>query len=472
VGYLNEVGKGEIRVSDAEIPVQRTVSSFSRDFVWGTAMSAYQIEGSVTTDGRGRSIWDDFCDVDGAIRDASSGMDACRHYEMWRDDIDLMKSLNLDAYRLSIAWPRVVPDGDGDVNMAGLDFYDRLVDGLLEAGIEPFVTLYHWDLPVALESKGGWLNRDTSDAFARYTRAVVGRLGDRVGHWMTLNEPYVSANLGYVTGQHAPGRHLSQAKGFDAAHHLMIAHALGTAAIREEAPSVAVGIALNFTPVTQVGSGEADRHAASVQDAIHNRWFLEPLAGLPYPEVASLAAHWDAAVVLDGDMEAIRSPLDFLGINYYTRQLVDRSGVLPAPEPTTTMDWEIRPEELTSLLGWVHSVIAARDYFITENGAAMPDDVLAGGIVQDTDRIRYLADHIDAVAHAIASGIPVGGYFVWSLLDNFEWSLGYEQKFGLVAVEPGTYRRIPKASASWYREMIAGVRAGFDQCRPANGTNG
>ena len=446
---------GDIGLQNVDFTANQTVWEFPPGFVWGAATSSYQIEGSISADGRGRSIWDDFCDVDGAIRDGSSGVDACRHYEMWRDDIALMKSLNIGAYRFSIAWPRIVPDGDGAINSAGLDFYDQLVDGLLGAGIEPFVTLYHWDLPAALEAKGGWLSRATAEAFTRYAGAVASRLGDRVTHWTTINEPYVVANLGYVTGRHAPGRTLSQAEGFDAAHHLMVGHALAMDSIRAESAAASVGIALNFTPVTRLGDDPADVHMAAVTDAIHNRWFLEPLAGLPYPAVASVDADWDADVVLRGDMDMIAAPIDFLGINYYTRQLVDSTGVLPAPEPTTTMAWEIHPDSLAELLRWVDDVIGLDSYYITENGAAMPDDLVEDGVVQDYDRIAYLADHIDVVERAVTSGIGVQGYFVWSLMDNFEWGLGYEQKFGLVAVDPETYRRGPKASAHWYRDMIA-----------------
>ncbi len=460
MGYPDDTEKGEIGVINADFRGKRTGWEFPPGFVWGAATSSYQIEGSVSQDGRGRSIWDDFCDTDGAVLDGSSGLDACRHYELWRGDIELMKSLNIAAYRFSIAWPRIVPDGDGEVNESGMDFYDQLVDGLLGAGIEPFVTLYHWDLPAALEAGGGWLNRGTAEAFARYAGAVVRRLGDRVTHWMTINEPYVIANLGYVTGEHAPGRRLTQADGFDAAHHLLVGHALAMDSIREHAPDAAVGIALNFTPVTQVGTGPVDEYTAAVADAIHNRWFLEPLAGRPYPAVASNDAQWDADVVLPGDMDMIAAPLDFLGINYYTRQLVDRTGVLPAPEPTTAMAWEIHSNSLAQLLPWIDDAIGLDSYYITENGAAMPDDLIEDGAIQDHDRIAYLADHIDVVERAVSSGIGVQGYFVWSLMDNFEWSLGYEQKFGLVAVESGTYRRVPKASANWYRDMIAGMSDG------------
>jgi len=446
-------------VKNADLATNTAQWKFPPGFVWGAATSAYQIEGAISADGRGRSIWDVFCRVEGAIADGSSGADACRHYELWRDDVATMKWLGLDGYRFSVAWPRIVPDGDGAINAAGLDFYDRLVDGLLEAGIEPYLTLYHWDLPSSLEDAGGWLNRRTADAFGRYAAAVADRLGDRVTHWMTLNEPYVSANLGYVTGQHAPGQRLSQADGFDAAHHLLVAHGLGVTAIRDAAPDASVGIALNFTPVTQVGPGADDAHVGAVIDAIHNRWFIEPLAGSPYPEIACRAAQWSGDVVLPDDMDLIRAPLDFLGINYYTRQLVDHTGVLAAPGPTTTMGWEIRPSTLTELLAWVHGCMGLDAYYITENGAAMPDVVSEGGVIQDHDRIEYLATHIDAVAGAVASGVPVRGYFVWSFVDNFEWSLGYEQKFGIFAIESDTYRRIPKLSALWYRNMISDSQA-------------
>lgn len=432
---------------------------FPPGFLWGGATSSYQVEGATATEGRGRSIWDDFCEIEGAILDGTSGRDACRHFELWRDDVALMESLRFGAYRFSIAWPRIFPDGDGAVNVAGLGFYDRLVDGLLEAGIEPFVTLYHWDLPAALEANGGWLDRRTAEAFARYAGVVAGRLGDRVTKWTTLNEPYVSANLGYVSGDHAPGRRLSQAKGFDAAHHLMLAHALGMAAVREASSGADVGIALNFTPVTQVGIGPSDSLAATIADAVHNRWFLEPLFGLPYPEVACRDASWSQKVVWQGDMEAIATPIDFLGINYYTRQLVSSTGVLPAPEPMTTMGWEVHSESFTLLLTRLRDLAGEIDWYITENGAAMPDDRVENGIVQDADRIAYLAGHIGAVERAISSGSPIRGYFLWSLLDNFEWSFGFQQKFGIVAIEPETFRRVPKLSADWYRKVIVEMTA-------------
>jgi len=428
---------------------------FPPGFVWGAATSSYQIEGAAAVGGKGRSIWDDFCDVSGAISDGSTGATGCRHFDMWRQDVELMKWLGLDAYRFSVSWPRVMPDGTGNVNVAGLDFYDRLVDGLVGAGIEPHVTLHHWDLPSPLMRHGGWLSRRTADAFAHYVAAVADRLGDRVRHWTTLNEPYVMANLGYVTGRHAPGLRLSQAEGFDAAHHLMVAHAMGVAALRRTSPAARVGIALNFTPVTRVGDGAAAVRTAQVTDEIHNRWFLEPLAGLPYPVVACDEAAWGREVVRPGDMEAIAAPLDFLGINYYTRQLVGQSGGLPAPEPTTTMGWEVNPQSFSRLLAWIHDIAGYDHYYITENGAAMPDMSTREGVVQDEDRIAYLTSHIAVVRRAIESGMPIDGYFVWSLMDNFEWALGYEQKFGLVAIEPGTLRRMPKLSAEWYRRFIA-----------------
>jgi beta-glucosidase len=426
---------------------------FPASFLWGAATSSYQVEGAVTADGRGESIWDRFCATPGNIADGSSGAVACDHYHRWRGDIALMGEIGLGAYRFSIAWPRVLPDGTGAVNRPGLDFYDRLVDGLLDAGIVPFPTLYHWDLPQALEDRGGWTVRDTAEAFADYATVVLERLGDRIPTWMTVNEPFVVSNHGYVTGEHAPGRRDPLA-GAAAAHHVLVGHGLAAQRVRDIAPQASVGIVLNFTPVTAASGSDADVAEAEFVDAIDNRWFVEPLSGLDYPSAAADRLGWDRREVLDGDLDLIARPIDVLGLNYYTRQVVsaDREHV-DRDGPTTAMGWEIHPQSFGELLRRIHATYRFPRYFVTENGAAMPDGERRDGNIDDGDRIAYLAAHLDQVHGAIEAGVPIDGYFVWSLLDNFEWAHGYAPRFGIVEIAPGTLERIPKASARWYGEL-------------------
>jgi beta-glucosidase len=419
-------------------------------FVWGAATSAYQVEGATTADGRGESIWDRFARRAGTIGDGSSGDTACDHYHRWDRDIALMATLGLGAYRFSIAWPRVMPAGRGAVNAAGLGFYDRLVDGLLAAGIEPLPTLYHWDLPQVLEDDGGWPVRATADAFADYAVAVVERLGDRVGTWMTINEPHVPAHLGYVSGEYAPGR-TDIGAGLAAAHHLLVAHGLTVARIRDLVPDARVGIVLNFTPTVPASDDPADVELAELREDWENRWFIEALAGNGYPARAAQRLGWERREILDGDPALIAQPIDVLGVNYYTRQIVRADGAGHAPPgPTTAMGWEIHPESFGALLRSIHERYRFPRYVITENGAAMHDHRRVDGRIDDADRIDYLRAHLVEVAAAINDGVPVEGYMVWSLLDNFEWSHGYTHRFGIVEVDPTTLERIPKASALWY----------------------
>jgi beta-glucosidase len=426
---------------------------FPQDFLWGSATSSYQIEGAAHTDGRGESIWDRFCDTPGAIKDASNGDIACDHYHRYPEDIALMRRLNLNAYRFSIAWPRVLPSGTGAVNQPGLDFYDRLVDALLAAGIQPFPTLYHWDLPQALEDAGGWPTRATAEAFADYAEIVVNRLGDRVSDWMTLNEPFVSANHGYLTGEHAPGRR-SLADGLAASHHLLLGHGLAMERIRAGSPGAKVGIVLNFTPVTPIGNSPAARDRQQLIDELDNHWYVEPIAGLGYPEYAVDRLAWAQDEVHSGDLALISRPIDMLGINFYTRQMVGAiEGEREHRGPATAMDWEIHPPTLGDLLRRLHEAHHFPRYLITENGAAMPDNVRIDGRVIDTDRLEYIAAHLGQVHQAMEDGVPVAGYFAWSLLDNFEWAHGYGPKFGLVAVDMDTQHRTPKQSALWYAEV-------------------
>ena len=434
---------------------------FPEGFVWGSATSSFQIEGAPDADGKSESIWDRFCAVPGNVLDGSNGDVACDHYTRWRDDVALMARLGLDAYRFSIAWTRVVPDGTGAVNAAGLDFYDRLVDELLAAGITPMPTLYHWDLPQVLDDRGGWLTRDTSEAFAEYAEAVVTRLGDRVGTWTTLNEPFVSANHGYVTGEHAPG-HTSLREGFAASHHLLLAHGLAGERIRSIAPDAELAIVLNFTPATPASDDPADVDACSIVDDLENRWYSDPIGGLGYPEATAEALGWDRSEVRDGDMELIARPIDLLGINFYSRQIVgadDDGDDRPKEFATTAMGWEIHPPSLGGLLRDLDDRYGFPKLMITENGCAMPDQARResdhGSQVDDADRLDYVQRHLAQVHAAIEDGVPVAGYLVWSLFDNFEWAWGYTGRFGIVEVDFDTLERTPKRSADWFAQVIA-----------------
>jgi beta-glucosidase len=428
---------------------------FPTDFAWGSATSSYQIEGAVTEDGRGKSIWDRFCTVPGAIADGTDGAVACDHYHRFADDIALMGRLNLNAYRFSIAWPRILPAGRGTVNTAGLDFYDRLVDSLLAAGIQPHPTLYHWDLPQALEDEGGWPVRSTAEAFADFAEVVAGRLGDRVSNWMTLNEPYCSANLGYLTGQHAPGRS-SLPDSLAAAHHLLVGHGMAMERVRAAVPGTNVGIVLNFTPVTPIGSSPAGLDRQRIVDDVHNHWYVDPIGGLGYPKYTVDRLGWAQDEVRDGDMDLIARPIDMLGINFYTRQMIGAlDGERDPRGALTAMGWEVHPPALGDLLRGLHEKHNFPRYYITENGAAMPDETVVDGRVIDDDRLEYVAAHLAQVHQAMEDGVPVEGYFAWSLLDNFEWAHGYGPKFGLVAVDRATQHRTPKKSALWYAEVAS-----------------
>jgi beta-glucosidase len=435
---------------------------FPPDFVWGAATAAYQIEGAWDENGKGESIWDRFSHTPGKIANGETGDVACDHYHRWAEDVALMKSLGLQAYRFSMSWPRVLPQGRGPVNTAGLDFYSQLVDALLEAGIEPFVTLYHWDLPQALQDQGGWPARATAAAFAEYADLASRRLGDRVKHWMTLNEPWVSAFVGYLEGRHAPG-HTDLDEALAAAHHLLLAHGLAVPIIRQNSPDAQVGIAINLSVKTPASPSSADLAAAWLEDGLLNRWFLDPLAGRGYP--LDSVRHYGRPMdfVRDGDLEAAAASLDFLGVNYYFRDVV-RSAAIPEaeneprtvfPNPERTdMGWEVYPEGMYQILGRLHFDYHFPALYVTENGAAFPDQVEADGQVDDPRRIAYLRGYTTAAARAIDAGVPLRGYFVWSLLDNFEWAHGHSMRFGLIYTDYMTLRRIPKASARWYRSMI------------------
>ncbi len=441
-----------------------TVSgSFPKDFVWGAATAAYQIEGAATEDGRSESIWDRFSATPGNVVNGDSGVVACDSYHRYGEDIRLLRDLGLSAFRFSVAWPRILPDGRGMVNPAGLDFYDRLVDELLANEIDPFVTLYHWDLPQVLEDLGGWPVRDTVEAFTEYTEVVVGRLGDRVRHWITVNEPWVVSWLGYGLGVHAPGR-ANEQDALAAGHHALLAHGRAAEVIRRDAPGAEVGVTIDLVPMYSLTDSEADIEATRHSDGFRNRWFLDPVLRGGYPE-DMLERYADILPpVADGDMSAIVAPLDFLGVNYYTRSVVragnrDTAPAFVAAEGAehTEMGWEVYPDGLSDLLVRLRDDYELPPLYITENGAAFPDE-RSNGSVPDPQRISYIERHLGAVAHAIDEGVPVRGYFVWSLLDNFEWAFGYTKRFGIVYVDFETLERVPKESFSWYRDFIAGQR--------------
>jgi beta-glucosidase len=442
------------------IPARR----FPADFVWGAATAAYQVEGAVAEDGRGESIWDRFTAAPGKIRNGDHGRVACDSYHRHGADVALMRELGLDAYRFSVAWPRVLPEGRGRVNAAGLDFYDRCVDELLESGVEPYVTLYHWDLPQALEDRGGWTSRETVDAFVEFTEIVAARLGDRVRRFITVNEPWVIAWLGYGLGEHAPGR-ASESDAVVAGHHVLVAHGRALEVLRREVADAQVGITLDLIPMHPLTDTTADETAARLEDATRNRWFLDPILRGEYPTDAPARFRELLPPDADRDLAAIGAPLDFLGVNYYRRHVVraDRATggpVVVDPEGSefTGMGWEIYPEALHELLVRLRDEYEPPPLYITENGAAFTDD-RSNGHVDDPRRTAYIERHVDAIARAIDDGVPVAGYFVWSLLDNFEWAEGYSQRFGLVYVDFETLERVPKSSYAWYRELIAAQRS-------------
>lgn len=438
-----------------------TARSFPARFLWGAATAAYQIEGAWNEDGKGESIWDRFSHTPGKITNGASGDVACDHYHRWREDLGLMRAIGLQSYRFSVSWPRVLPLGRGAVNQAGLDFYDRLVDGLLESGITPFVTLYHWDLPQSLQDQGGWNDRRTVEAFVHYADVVSRQLGDRVKHWITHNEPAVAAFVGYGDGVHAPGL---IGNGLAAAHHLLLSHGAAVGVLRANSPGAQVGIALNLSPVHPARDYPDDHTAARIYDQRFNRWFLDPLYGRGYP--AELAARYDHAMpdVQPDDLDCIATPTDFLGVNYYFRAIVQHNPQaapfhydyvsLPDVE-RTEMGWEVYPDGLYEVLTALHRSYAPAQIYITESGAALCDAVTADQRVHDAGRISYLVRHFQAAADAIATGVPLVGYFVWSLMDNFEWSLGYSKRFGMIYVDYATQRRVIKESAYFYRSIIA-----------------
>ena len=435
-------------------------AAFPPDFVWGVATSAFQIEGAAAEDGKGPSIWDRFCRRPGAIADGSNGDVACDHYRRWAEDLDLIASLGVDAYRFSVSWPRVRPGGSGAWNEKGMAFYERLVDGLLARGVRPYLTLNHWDLPDELQADGGWAHRDTVHRFVEYAQGIAARLGERVTAITTHNEPWVIAHLGHEVGTFAPGVK-SRAVAAQVAHHLLLSHGLALQALRAQGCRSRLGIVLNLAPVQAATDSAADRSAACLEDGKLLRWYMDPLFEATYPEdiVRHLGA--DAPRVEHGDMAAIATPMDFLGLNYYSRSVVSAVGAWDAKRSgnaVTEMGWEVYPEGLTELLLRLHRDYPVPPLYVTENGGACRDQVVDGQ-VHDHDRTDYIARHIGAVAEALRGGVPMAGYMVWSLLDNFEWTSGYPKRFGIVHVDYESQRRTPKDSARWYRAFLQRQRS-------------
>ncbi len=441
--------------------------SFPKDFIWGAATAAYQIEGVAQDDGRGECIWTRFSHIHGNVDNGDTGDVACDHYHRYPEDIQLMRDLGLDAYRFSISWPRVIPAGTGATNPAGLDFYDRLVDSLLEVNITPYATVYHWDLPQKLQDRGGWANPDSPKWFADYTRLMGERLGDRLKHWITHNEPWVVAFVGNLQGRHAPG--LKDWKtALSVAHHLLISHGEAVNVLRETVPDSIVGITLNLNPIYPASDSEEDKQAARRFDGHHNRWFLDPIFHGAYPADTVELLHEKLSHIDLNEVRAAKVDIDFLGINNYFRSVVANVPMNPPvyveevkPEGAvyTAMNWEVYPPGLTKLLLRVHEDYAPKAIYITENGSAWDDPEPENGIIHDPQRVSYLESHLAAVDDAIVAGAPVKGYFVWSLMDNFEWGYGYSKRFGIIYVDYATQERILKASGKYYRDHIAQWRS-------------
>lgn len=439
---------------------------FPDGFLWGVATSAYQIEGAWGEDGRTPSIWDTFSHTPGKTKNGATGDVACDHYHRWPEDVALMAELGIQAYRFSVSWPRILPDGRGRVNQKGLDFYGRLVDTLLEAGITPFVTLYHWELPQVLQDEGGWPERDTADAFAKLADVTSRALGDRVTNWITHNEPWCTSLLSHQVGVHAPGWTDWHAA-LRAAHTVLLSHGLAVERIRVNVPDAEVGIAINFEPATPASPSPGDTQAAQLWDGYYFRWFVDALYGRYYP--ADMVHYYTQQgylphgldFVQDGDMETIAAPLDFFGVNYYTRHIAQAGESLDAPRSVpnpgaeyTAMGWEVHPDSFYKLLNRLYFEYQMPKLYVTENGCSYLDEPDEDGRIHDQKRIEYLRGHLTAVHRAIQNGVPIAGYLQWSFMDNYEWAEGYSQRFGIVYVDYETQQRLPKDSAFWYRDVI------------------
>jgi len=453
--------------------MSKKVYNFPKDFLWGAATSSYQIEGAWNEDGKGESIWDRFSHTPGKVNNNDTGDVANDHYHLWRKDIELMKELGLKAYRFSISWPRILPRGCGKINQKGIEFYSKLVDGLLEAGITPFATLYHWDLPQALQDEGGWEVRSTAEAFVEYTEAITQALGDRVRDWITINEPAVVAWNGNDFGEHAPG-YQDMKRAIPVSFHVMLAHGWAVPIIRRNSPDSEVGITLNVGWKEAASNSSFDMDAVRVADGKWTRWFADPLYGRGYP--ADVIADFEKQGFLpngmdfikDGDLSAIAAPTDFLGVNYYNREVVrsDAPDNEPqtvfekpkSPENWTEMDWENYPDGLTGVLGRLYFEYQPLKLYVTENGASYSTGPDENGVVNDTHRLEYYKTHLAAVHRVMQAGVPMAGYFAWSLMDNFEWARGNAQRFGIIWVNFETQERIIKESANWYKKLIKNNR--------------
>ena len=443
---------------NASLPLEP--QRFPDSFIWGVATSSFQVEGAAQADGKGPSIWDRFCRQPDAIADGSNGDVACDHYHRWPQDLDLIAALGVDAYRFSMSWPRVQPEGCGGWNDKGLDFYERLVDGLLARGVKPYLTLNHWDLPDALQQQGGWAGRDTVHRFVDYALGVHARLGDRLAAITTHNEPWVISTMGHEWGVFAPGLK-SRAAAAQVAHHLLLSHGLAVQALRAVGSRAQLGIVLNLAPIHAATGSDADLAKARLDDGRLVRWYMDPLFRGEYPADVLDFLGADAPRVESGDMAAITAPMDFLGVNYYSRSVASADGSWQAGGSglaLTDMGWEIYPSGLTELMLRLHRDWRVPPLYIKENGGAFKD-ACVDGRVHDGERVAYLAAHIAAVGDALAQGVPMAGYMVWSLLDNFEWANGYAKRFGIVHVDYTTQRRTLKDSALWYRDFLRRQRS-------------
>jgi beta-glucosidase len=463
--------------ADPEVLAARAIAEIPAGFIWGAATSAYQIEGAVAADGRGASIWDTFAATPGKTWRGESGDPACDHYHRHADDVRMMADIGLEAYRFSVAWPRIQPTGKGPANPAGVAFYDRLVDEILGAGIDPWVTLYHWDLPQELQDGGGWTERDTAQRFAEYADLVAGALADRVRHWSTVNEPWCSAFEGHMSGRHAPGMQ-SAAAAVRATHHLLLGHGLAVWAVRSRG-AAEVGISLNLIPAEPADDSPEALDAARLVDGQQNRLFLDPLLRGRYPDdvIGDFARAGAELPIVSGDDRLIAAPLDWIGVNYYAPHVVvagsrdaganrapspfvpgDAVAFAPPTDNVTALGWPVRPGSFAAMLRRLRDDHPEMPLVVHENGAAFDDRVSADGTVDDPDRLGYIASHIDVVRAAVRDGVDVRGYFVWSLLDNYEWAEGYRIRFGIVHVDFATQRRTLKSSARWYSNLIRSHR--------------
>ncbi|WP_018247646.1 GH1 family beta-glucosidase [Orenia marismortui] len=439
---------------------------FPKDFIWGSATASYQVEGAFDEDAKGESIWDRFSHTPGKVENGDTGDVACDHYHRYKEDIALMKEIGIDSYRLSISWSRILPEGKGEINQQGLDFYRNLIDELLKAGIKPAITIYHWDLPQALQDEGGWANRQTVKYFVDYAEILFNEFGDVVSQWITHNEPYVVAVHGHLTGSHAPG--IKDPKvAMQVAHNILLSHGLTVKKYRELELDGEIGITLNLTSSYPNSNSQEDNEAAKRMEACINGWFLEPLFKGKYPEklIELYGAKFNQLDIRAGDMDIIKEEIDFLGINYYSRSLVRHNedsdffkieGVKPEDSKYTAMDWEIYPDGLYDLLIKVNREYTQKPLYITENGAAFDDEISEDGRVHDQERINYLKSHFQRAYKTIKEGVPLKGYYVWSLMDNFEWAYGYDKRFGIIYIDYNKDRkRILKDSAYWYQNVIA-----------------